>query len=101
MGMRRASFRGRGSVVNPFKEADMSCLRIRTLFTVPLLLAMLMAFAGCSGDRRERSHRHPDRYPERYERHDDDRRYGEQRDGDWHEDRERPSGRDRRDRDKR
>ena len=79
----------------------MSCSGIRTLLAVPLLLAMLTALAGCSGDRRERSHRHPDRYPERYERHDDDRRYGEQRDGDRHEDRERPSDHDRGDRDKR
>ena len=79
----------------------MSYLRMRTLFTAPLLLATLMALAGCSGDHREGSHRYPDRYPQRYERHDDDRRYGERRDGDRHEDQERPSGHDRGGRDKR
>ena len=78
----------------------MSCSGIRTLLAVPLLLAMLTALAGCSGDRREHSPRYPDRHPQRYERRDDDRG-GERRDGDRREDQERPSGHDRRDRDAR
>lgn len=78
----------------------MDCLRIRTLLATWLGLAMLMALAGCSGDRREHSSRDLHRYPQRYERNDDDRR-GERRDGDRHEDQERRSGHDRRDRDAR
>ena len=74
--------------------------RILAVLAASLVLAMLMACAGCGGDGREHVRRDQDRYPQRYERHDDDRR-GERRDGDRHEDRERPSGRDRDGRDKR
>ena len=75
----------------------MRYLRIRTLFAAPLLLAMLMALAGCSGDRGES--RHPDRYPQRYERRDNDRR--ERYDGDRHKDQEKHSDHDRSNRDAR
>jgi hypothetical protein len=78
----------------------MSCVRIRMLLATSLVLAMLMALAGCGGGGREHARRDQDRYPERYERHDD-RGYEKQPDSGRHEDRERQSGRDRGDHDKR
>ena len=87
----------------------MSYLRIRTLFAASLLLAMLMALAGCGGDSREHSRGDRDRYPQRYERHDDHRyeerhdggRREERHDSDRHEDHESHSGHDRDGHDKR
>jgi len=78
----------------------MNCLRIRALSATCLVLALLMALAGCSGDRRGRSHRDSDRHSQRYERRGDDRR-GERQDGRRHEDQQRHSGHDQRDRDAR
>ena len=83
------------------RSPNMDCLRIRTLSATCLVLALLMALGGCSGDRRGRSHRDSDRRPsQRYERHDDDRR-GDRQDGRRHEDQQRHSGRDQRHRDAR
>jgi hypothetical protein len=72
----------------------MSYLKIRTLFAASLVSAMLMALTGCGGDSREHVRRDQDRYPQRYERHDDDRRM-ERHDNDRHEDRDSHSGHDR------
>ncbi len=87
----------------------MSCLRIRTVLAASFVLAMLMALAGCGGDHREHVRPHQDRYPERYERHDDrrqeerrdDRRRKERYDSERHEDHEGHSDRDRGDHDRR
>lgn len=72
----------------------MSCLGIRMLFAAALFLAMLMGLAGCGGDGRRHSHGDRDRYPQRYERHDD-RRYEKRHDGGRHEDQKSRSGHDR------
>lgn len=64
----------------------MSYLSKKALLAGALILPTLMALAGCEGDRREHVRPHEDRYPERYERHDD-RRHEEQRDSGRHEER--------------
>ena len=78
----------------------MSNLGIKTVLAPLLALAMLTALAGCDDDRRDHVRPAPDRHPERYERHDNDR-HEERHDSDRHEDRERPSEHERGERDKR
>jgi hypothetical protein len=76
----------------------MSYLRIRTLFAASFLLAVLVTFTGCSGDRRERVRDDRDRGSERSERRDDRQRV-ERHDSNQHEESNRQSGHDRGDRD--
>ena len=81
----------------------MRCLRFRTVLAASFALSVLMALAGCGGDRREHVLPHQNRNPERYERHDDrrheerrdDRRRKERDDSDRHENRGSHSDRDR------
>jgi len=87
----------------------MSSFRIRTALAASFAPSVLMGLAGCGGDRRGHVRPHEDRYPERYERHDDrrpaerrdDRRRKERHDSDGQEDHGGHFDRDRGDHDRR